>query len=419
MIIVADLLCKSMSHEKVNSGFLYAMHLAFPGEKIRFYAEKSHINAIKNILIHDGIVIDGLEYMPISIFLKPLALILLLKKTLRQGVDKMFFLSFSPSILFSIKVLKKINSFSVLKFNFVLHGNFETVADDSYQFKMNLPIAALPVNDKTHLVERLRKIGLKNLPKIVIRRIAKIIFDAFPSGNNGFFSVKNLMTIWHSDDYRYVALSPHAISNAKKYIDTETVKIFPVILPTNFVKAKPFIKNSYVKFATFGFGDSLVMHNVAKMLSQRKISKPYEIRIIGMDSRGTEDFPSVIPTSNGQRLKRKHMEFLAEDIDAFLILYDKSKYRLTCSGSILESLSLIKPIIHFDNDCINYFNKESLPIGYKCNNLVEYVDKLIDIIENYDSYHNQFEYFRGNIKSLRKTCSVAVCAPQLRASFSW
>jgi hypothetical protein len=342
-----------------------------------------------------------------------------LKKTLNQGVDKIFFLSFSPSILFSIKALRKINIFSGLKFNFVLHGNFETIADDSYKYKMNLPVSSLPSSYKVNLTKKLRKIGLKNFPKIVIRKFTKIIFDAIPSGNNGFFSIKNLMTIWHSDDYRYIALSPHAASNAKKYIDIETIKVFSVILPTNFVKAKPFNKNSHVKFATFGFGDSLVMHNLAKMLSQRKISRPYEIRIIGMDSRGTEAFPNVIPTSEGRQLERWHMEFLAEDIDAFLILYDKSKYRLTCSGSILESLSLIKPIIHFDNDCINYFNKEALPIGFKCNNLVEYIDKLVDIIENYDSYHNQFKGFRRNIEILRKECSVESYAPQLRVSFSW
>ena len=190
-------------------------------------------------------------------------------------------------------------------------------------------------------------------------------------------------------------------------------------MPTNFVKAKPFSKNSYVKFATFGFDDSLVMYNVANMLSQRRISRPYEIRIIGMDSRGTESFPNVIPTSDGRQLERHQMEFLAEDIDAFLILYDKSRYRLICGGSILESLSLVSPVIHFDNDCINYFNKEALPIGYKFNNLVEYIDKLVDIINNYDSHHNHFESFRRNIEILRKNCSVAAYAPQLRVSFSW
>ena len=419
MIIVADLLCKSISHEKVNSGFLYALHLAFPGEKIRFYAEKGHIDAIKNILEHDGVVIKGLEFSSVNIFFKHLALFLLLKKTLRQGVDKIFFLSFSASILLSIKVLKKINPYLGLKFNFVLHGNFETIAEDSNTYRMDLPLSTLPASDMMNFAKRLRKIGLKNLPKIVIRKVTKIIFDALAPGKNGFFSVKNLMTIWHADDYRYIALSPHAASNAKKYIDTETIKIFSVILPTNFVKAKPFSKNSYVKFATFGFGDSLVMYNVANMLSQRRISRPYEIRIIGMDSRGTESFPIVIPMSDGRQLERHHMEFLAKDIDAFLILYDKSRYRLTCSGSILESLSLVKPVIHFDNDCINYFNKEALPIGYKCNNLVEYIDTLVDIIENYDSYHNQFESFRRNIEILRKDCSVAAYAPQLRVSFSW
>ena len=57
MIVVCDLLCKSMSHEKVNSGFIYGLSLAFPGEAIRFYADATHIEAIKKMSITDGLKI--------------------------------------------------------------------------------------------------------------------------------------------------------------------------------------------------------------------------------------------------------------------------------------------------------------------------------------------------------------------------
>ena len=45
MIVVCDLLCKSMSHEKVNSSFIYLLSLAFPDDVISFYVDATHIDA--------------------------------------------------------------------------------------------------------------------------------------------------------------------------------------------------------------------------------------------------------------------------------------------------------------------------------------------------------------------------------------
>ena len=54
MIVVCEPQCKSISHEKVNSGFIYGLRLAYPLETIRLYADASHIKALKEILIHDN-----------------------------------------------------------------------------------------------------------------------------------------------------------------------------------------------------------------------------------------------------------------------------------------------------------------------------------------------------------------------------
>jgi len=161
------------------------------------------------------------------------------------------------------------------------------------------------------------------------------------------------------------------------------------------------------------------LHNLAFALSRKIITKPYEIRIIGMDNRGTEEFPNVTCLSPGIPLKRFEMEAQAADIDAFLILYDDTKYRLSCSGSILESLSMVKPIIHFNNDCINQFNSDELPIGYRCFTFEEFVNKVEDIVERYHCYSSDFFRFRENIKELRTICAIEKSVPQIRASFSW
>ena len=223
----------------------------------------------------------------------------------------------------------------------------------------------------------------------------------------------------HTPSYRYIALSPHITRNAARYIDIQQYDFYTIILPTNFVVPTEAPINAHVKFAIFGYGDSLVLHNIAYLLTQRQIAKPWEIRVIGMDNRGTEGFVSVTCTSGGKRLERDEMELHAKDIDAFLILHDKTKYRLSCSGSILETLSMCKPIIHFDNDCINEFNKVEKPIGFRCYTLDEYINKLVDIIENYDLYQSTFADFRKNIFKVRGECAINKSMPKIMESFTW
>lgn len=228
------------------------------------------------------------------------------------------------------------------------------------------------------------------------------------------------MLLWkHSVDYKYICLSPHIIKNAERYIDTKKLNMHTVVLPTFFAEPTPQPNNEYVKFAIFGYGNPLMLHNILVQLSQKKIKQPYEIHIIGMDNKGTDDFSNVTCPSPGKKLNRSEMEKYAKDIDVFLILYDISRYRLSCTGSILESLSYTKPILHFNNDCINAFNKHEYPIGICCNSLDEFVCKMEDIIENYEAYIPEFQKFRKNILKLRNECSIENSLTQLRDSFTW
>jgi hypothetical protein len=430
MIVVCEPLCKSISHEKVNSGFILGLSLAFPGEAIRFYADATHIKSIKKILIHDGILIDGLDFKPLNVssnpsFIEVVVRYFILFKMFTEvtnfSVNKIFFLSFSPEILYVIKKLKNIKKFERLKFTFVLHAAFESIANDASLYPSTiLPRAKIPTSKKYSFLGKIIRTKPRDLPKKVYYKIlSSLPKDSWLKRASGFFAVKRMMEWNHSPDYRYIALSPHIVNNAGKYIDLHKFNFYTVILPTNFVKPATTSKNEYAKFATFGYGDSLVLHNIAYLLAQRNITTPYEIRVIGMDNRGIEDFPNITCTSSGQVLAREEMERQAADIDAFLILYDKSRYRLSCSGSMLESLSMMKPIVHFDNDCINQFNTIENPIGFCCSSLDEYVNKLVDIIENYDSYPTTFANFRKNILKLRDDCAIDKSVPKIRESFTW
>ncbi len=428
MIVICDPVNKHMSHEKVNSGFIYGLSLVYPHETIRLYADADHIETIKNILSYDKITIDDIEYKAIKLgnsnsIMGMITYYFLFKKlfsaTLESGTNKIFMLTMTPTLLYIIKMLKKRHQYVDIKFSFVLHGSFENIADKGNE----ADVLSLPVQDISNkaFVQKILKMKLMDIP-----RKAKYFIAAFFQRllSRQWIAAKlftdKKMLLWnHSPDFRYVSLSPHIAANAEKYIDIKQLNMHTVILPTVFAESSLQPDNEYVKFAVFGYGNSLMLHNILIKLAQKDIKKPYEIRIIGMDNRGTQDFKHVTCISAGEPLDRSEMEKHVPDIDIFLILYDKSRYSLSCSGSILESLSYSKPILHFDNDCINTFNKPDNPIGICCYELDEFVDKMEDIINNYGSYLHDFEMFRSNITKLRHECALENSLVQLKDSFTW
>ena len=61
MIAICEPQCIGFAHEAVNSGFIYCARLAFPDEKIIFFAGLSHIQAIQKMFIINNIEIEAFE----------------------------------------------------------------------------------------------------------------------------------------------------------------------------------------------------------------------------------------------------------------------------------------------------------------------------------------------------------------------
>jgi len=429
MIVVCEPQCKGFSHEKVNSGFLYGLRLAFPKETLRFYAEQTHINAIKEILKHDNVIVDDIEYIPISYrelnsITGVVSYFLLLRKLFNDvrslGESRILFLSFSSVMLFMIKKLKQKSVFSDIKFTFVLHAEFEHIKPNDNNVGNSMPVKTSITKSAVKIIrnQKLSKIMAKliKLIHLKIRVRVSVTVSLFLSR---LFPIKKIIMWKHSNDYRYIVLSPHIINNAEKYIDIKNLNIFTVILPTLFVEPSPMPVNRYPKFGVFGYGNSALLSYIAGRLSAMKFPEPYEIRIIGMDNRGTAEIKNVVCPSPGKPLHRKEMEKYAKDIDMFLILYEKNRYQLSCSGSIMESLSYMKPILHLNNECINFFNQTSNRIGICCPTVDEYIDEMVRIIENYQEVLAELNDYRNNIINCREKYDIKNSVNQLRDSFTW
>jgi hypothetical protein len=304
-----------------------------------------------------------------------------------------------------------------MKFTLVLHGGFESIAAGEEK------PAAIALRERkmrdTSVAKKLMHAEFSILLRKGLKRAGNFLNKPLKFISDKTFQEKEMLLWNHSPDFRYIALAPHVMINARKYIDMDALNMYTVTLPTVFEEVIPQPQNDHVKFAVFGYGDSLMLYNIALLLSERKLKRNYEIRIIGMDSRGIEGFPNITCPSPGKVLDRADMKKYAEDIDVFLILYGQDRYRLSCSGSILEALSYSKPILHFKNDCINVFDTTQDPIGYTCRNVEEFTDKMRDMIENYKSHVPEFDSFRKNIMKVREKYAIENSVGEIKRSFSW
>lgn len=433
MIIVCEPQCKGISHEKVNSGFIYGLRLAYPKEKITFFADTSHFKELKNIFKSNSVSIKDLKHIPISfsadksfsiggIILYYLLFRKIFGQLLSLGTNKLFFLSTSPIILFTIKKLKQLKKYEDICCTFVLHGELEDIANANHKepYISVIESKPAPLNFREAMVKLLKH--RDKIPLFISEKLSQPfsrLYLAYTLIFKKIFRVKKMMMWQHSSQYKYISLSPHVTENAKKYIDTDYLNFRTIILPIIFAKPTSPTNNKFIKFAVFGYGDSAQMHKMLSLLSKKQISKPYEIRIISMDSRGTEGFPNVRILSQGKVLTRKKMENSLPDIDVFINLYDINRHRFGCSLSILEAFSYLKPVLHLSNPGYNYFNKPEKPIGFRVDNLNEFVVKMYDMIENFPRYKNNLAIFRENMLEYRKVYAIENSLDSLRKSFTF
>ncbi len=423
MIAVCDLCCSNKSHETPNLGFLYGLCLAFPDKEITFFSDYSlwknlQYNAVeKNIdlknISHHSIIINPNETILAyfwNLFVIPYIFFLFKKKK----ITAVLFLATNSFQNYIIKYISQCKIFSALRYAIVLHGALdsltETFAHDTspthnlctYEPKKALWNRLFDEPSKIFIkVYRKFIYKISNTLKLVNRKLTPAI------------NFKKSLLYKQDKNINYIILSRHIIKALPQYIDISQLKIFPIPMPAVFTSPLPSTKNTYLKIAIFGYGNTSVLYTLNKALSLCNITKNYEIRIIGMDARGTSEFPHVTQPIKGV-LSRSEMESMLIDIDMFLILYEKHRYTLSCSASIIEAHSYCKPILYLDNPCIDFFNHEDRPIGISCPDIEVMASTFTEIVNNYDIFKNKLEHFRHNIIIQREEIDIKKYASSLK-----
>tara|TARA_Y100000385_G_scaffold296_1_gene339 strand:- start:1180 stop:2403 length:1224 start_codon:yes stop_codon:yes gene_type:complete len=394
MIVVCEPTCLSFSHEKINEGFLYVINKLHPSDDILFLAHNSHYEILKKSLKKNDVDISRIKFENIKITtnssLSLIYTLLLINKLKRLSAKKIFFFSTPKFLLFCLKYIISID----VKKYFVLHSELEELKD------------LVEIEEEYYDVPKDIYTKIKRLNLSTIQKKLSHLFNYFDPIKYilSKHSFNKLILDKKDDNYNFIVISKHIIINLKNKLEMASCNLDFIHYPQLTYKIDKVFNNNYPKFAIFGYGDSKMHYNLNLLLKELNIQLPFEIRIIGMDNRATSSFPWITFPSNGKTLSRTEMEALLKDIDFNLILYTKDRYSLSCSASIIEAISYEQPIIHLENPCISYYNKNE-SIGYKCTNLLSMAKKIEEIVLNYNQELNNIKRFKINLAASRNSLS--------------
>lgn len=414
MIFVCEPNCQGISHESFNLGTLYGLSLAYPEEEILFYARKSHQKNLLRLQEKYHIKFPNISFYTIRGYLGNdrvhclwyFALLYYLVRKARKKNARAFYLLATTQ--FQQRALKDLaakpeNKSIIFAMN--MHGEFDRLAYPHFE------VTQFPFlrTDQKGFLEKicahrkdLLRLVFSHIQKGIINSWEKILQVVFPAPK---YDLRETMCRKNGANVRYVALSDHIVKTLPKYISTEGIHICALPLPAIYEPLKEPIKNKMLRVAVFGYGHSAMLYWLNVALQGESIKEEYEIRVIGMDGRGTEDFPRVTWPIR-RVLNREEMEQLAEDIDMFLILYEKERYVLSCSGSIIEAHRYGKPILYLENPCIDAFNDKNHPIGIRCTDVKDMAKKMKRIIEEYPAFEKELAAFRQNIIKQREKLDI-------------
>jgi hypothetical protein len=103
---------------------------------------------------------------------------------------------------------------------------------------------------------------------------------------------------------------------------------------------------------------------------------------------------------NKDRVNIDNKEYAAyiKQMDATLFIYDVGSYKLTASGSVLESVWHFKPIIALRNEYFSYLFSRYGEMGVLCNS----IDEIIDVLNNFDVFYSKKEFYIQNMCKARE-----------------
>lgn len=384
MIAVYEPQCKGLAHESHNAGFLLALHRAFPDKRIIFFAEKTHIAAVKYCFFA-----SGNDFSAVTCVATPLArardtwrdyrddygcIDRVLSYVHEMGISHVFFLSINTGSLVALKRLKY-KKYTEFTFTILLHGIIEYANCSIWEM----------------LKSEFRLLWL----------------HAF----------RFALTYKSNVGFAYVPMSTFCYDNIKNTLLFNTIPLKPLFLPIIFQESFPAFKNKNITFATIGKGDAAKVCELDRLLLGSGLSE-YTIKVLGSFPEGLIYSEHIQLTSHqDRRLSRTEISEHMQNVDVLLFFYDENSYTYSQSGAFTEIFQYDTPAIFLKNKNFAFHNAPHLPFAQEVQSMEEMAAEVGALIRHSPEHIKKYNNFQGNIQRRRRELDPAFNPDVMRNLF--
>lgn len=409
MIIIFEPQCTGFGHEQFNAAFLYGYSLAYPNEKIIYFAEKEHIKCIKDVFSSANLSLNEIVFTeteipesnslanPRVVFEYSRILKNLLSYAYKNDCNKIVFLSIYTYNLIPLKYLLQFKYNNSIQVHIAMHGTLEFIKRKNFSL---LSEFYQKVENRFRKVFGIAKRQLKYKPKnrYLYEKLFKISLQLFSNKNITYF-------VFREDSLKKI----------KKYLPKIHKYFKSIDLPYIYKNVKNNFDSEFSNlkiFATFGKGYTNELNEIVRVLTQDSaLANNFEIRIIGdIANEKLTIFKQIKYVGINGKPSREEIEEHIRDVKYFLFFYPPDSYELTTSGAFFDAIAYCKPIIFLKNHCLDYYY-DKYKFGYIRNNIDELISAMKRIIlSNDENYH----YFLSEINRMQKDISIVKNNHKLR-----
>jgi hypothetical protein len=366
MIVICEARLRGFEHATVNAALIGTVADAFQEEDLLFLAEAAHIRYVKNILDAHSVAVRYRE------------------TTSPPGT----FLNYPRSA--AQRSAADFRLYSTV-FHLAHKNHANTIIFCSATTRGIISIKAL--------LRRYRDIVCLVVPHDILQAVTRTP-PLLP--HRRFFSFRFWISFGNTHRLRYVVLGPRIEERLKHYVPRVSSYVSSIDLPYFFsddVGPEPFADNT-IRFGSYGIGSvekgTDIFFRLAEEVQSAKTTYKPTFTLIGhiIDKRlKAVPHRSVNTHSLDVPWDQEAYEKYGRCIDYALFFYRPSAFELRASGTILDALSFVKPIIALESPLTEYYFKKMGDVGYLCENYSAIRDTVLDLLETMpiDRYRQQQE----------------------------
>lgn len=324
-INVIENFCIGYEHAPINAAFLKNSCSNARYNKIEFYAESSHIAAVKEILpdsVKSKIVFFPITNHRNSNFLKKVFLDLrYFRSMFKSGHKNVFITTLSNTNLIALKLLLLL--YKNVNIEIVPHAILNTI---------NSPIQST-----------------------FLKQVKRLLF--FPLSFRWWFFHFN------SKNLNYIILGEPIAKNL--FLINEQISSYCRVIDHPYIYTADLSLNTFdpqkIKIGFLGIGT--VEKGIDKFVEIIQKMNPEETKIefhlIGkLHSALTCPDTLKMPSNQQGFISKEEMDALANEMDFFIFLLDDQDYRLRASGTFFDAVNYNRPIISLSNSFIDHYLKQ-------------------------------------------------------------